>query len=107
MLPDSLRFSDCLSPWSYASTDPLFFLLHGQLDRLWAAWQRYNPANAHAIGGGETQDLDNYDVYPAGAPPEVTEDTVIYMSNFGPDTAIKDLLDTEGDVLCYTYSSFE
>lgn len=88
------------------SPDPLFFLLHGQLDRLWAAWQARSPANARAIGGGETQDLTVYDQYPAGTAPWVHANTVIYMSNLGPDAPISDLFDTKGGFLCYEYDSF-
>jgi len=92
---------------SHSPNDPLFLLLHGQLDRLWAAWQAYNAANARAIGGGETQDLPGYDQNPTGAPPLVTKDTIIYMSHLGPDTPIYDLFNTKAGFLCYTYDTFE
>lgn len=86
--------------------DPFFFLLHGQLDRLWAAWQAYHPANAHAMGGGQTADLTDFDNYPTGAAPPVTTKTVIYMSNLGPNVPISDLMDTKGGFLCYVYDTF-
>src|SRR5262245_45212723 len=45
-------------PWKAIRTDPLFFLLHCNVDRLWAKWQRqrgrFNPALAASYenGGG-------------------------------------------------------
>ncbi|KAF8342253.1 Di-copper centre-containing protein [Cantharellus anzutake] len=88
------------------STDVIFFLLHCQLDRLWAAWQAHSPHNRHAIGGGLTQDITNYDIYPTGRGTPVTLDTVVPLSNLGPDTKIKELMDTEGGVLCYKYEYY-
>lgn len=93
---------------TYVTTiDPLFFLLHCQLDRLWAAWQNASPVNFRAIGGGETQNLTVYAQYRTGTTPWVTEDTIIHLSNLGPDTPIKDLFDTRGAALCYEYDTFE
>ncbi|KAI0060028.1 Di-copper centre-containing protein [Artomyces pyxidatus] len=36
---------------SYASNDPLFWLHHAQLDRLWSKWQSAHPENLHAFAG--------------------------------------------------------
>lgn len=92
-----------LSNLSHSPNDPVFFLLHGQLDRLWAAWQAHNPRNAHAIGGGETQDFSDFDNFPTGNGTKVTKNTIIYMSNLGPDAKVKDVLNTKGGFLCYEY----
>ncbi|KAF8342255.1 uncharacterized protein EI90DRAFT_3032640 [Cantharellus anzutake] len=88
---------------SYSPNDVIFFLLHCQLDRLWAAWQGYSPQNRYAIGGGLTQDLLHYDTYPVGTGTPVTLDTVILLSNLAPNTKVKELMDTKGGVLCYEY----
>ncbi|KAF9507192.1 hypothetical protein BS47DRAFT_1377967 [Hydnum rufescens UP504] len=93
-----------VSDISHSPNDPVFFLLHGQLDRLWASWQAHDPRNARAIGGGESQDLTNFDQYPTGNGVDVTENTVVYMSNLGPDARVKDVLDTKGGYLCYEYA---
>ena len=84
-------------------SDPIFFLLHGQLDRLWAAWQAHSHHNKYAIGGGLTQDIVNFDTYPVGKGVPVTLETVIDISNLGPNRKIKDLIDIKGGVLCYEY----
>ena len=85
--------------------DPIFFLLHTQIDRVWAAWQADNPCNRYATGGGVDQDLYNFDEYPLGNGTPVTPETVIYMSNLGPDAQIKDVLDIQGGLLCYEYAT--
>lgn len=85
--------------------DWIFWLLHGNLDRLWAAWQAHHPANFYAIGGGETQALDNFDNYPAGTAPWVTKDTILYMSHLGPDAKVQEVFDTQGPLLCYRYAT--
>jgi len=91
---------------SHSPNDPIFFLLHSQLDRLWAAWQAYSPHNKYAIGGGLTQDLLNFDAYPVGNGVPVTLKTVIDLSNLGPNRTINDLIDTKGGVLCYEYEYY-
>ncbi|KAF8342262.1 Di-copper centre-containing protein [Cantharellus anzutake] len=91
---------------SHSPNDPIFFLLHGQLDRLWAAWQAHSPHNKHAIGGGLTQDLFKFDAYPVGRGTSVTLETIIPLSNLGPNTKIKELMDTTDGVLCYKYEYY-
>ncbi|KDQ13283.1 hypothetical protein BOTBODRAFT_66799 [Botryobasidium botryosum FD-172 SS1] len=90
---------------AHSPNDPLFFLLHGQLDRLWAKWQEHDPANFHSIGGGEVQDLSDFDAFPAGNGTRVTKDTIIYLSNLGPDVKIETLFDIRGGNLCYEYAT--
>jgi tyrosinase len=84
--------------WS-SINDPLFFLHHAQLDRVWWMWQSLNPsANLWAIGGR---------VYPNGTG-EVTLDYPVQMSPFtAPDTTVRAVMDTlnrDGSgPLCYVY----
>jgi tyrosinase len=86
-------------------SDPVFFLLHGQLDRAWAKWQAHDRLNSDAIAGGVDQDLENFDTHPLGTGMPVTKDTVIYMAGIGPDAKIKDVLSTTGGYLCYEYAT--
>jgi hypothetical protein len=44
-----------MSDLSYAAQDPFFFLLHGNVDKLWAEWQR-NPATVSPSGFGSGYD---------------------------------------------------
>ena len=82
----------------------MFWLLHGQLDRAWAAWQAHDRRNRNAIDGGVDQDLNNFDTHPLGTGTLVTEDTVLYMAGVGPDAKINNVLSTTGGYLCYQYA---
>lgn len=86
-------------------SDPLFFLHHGQLDRIWAAWQAHDPRNRNAIAGGVVQDSDDFDAHPLGIGTPVTADTVIYMAGVGPDAKVHDVFSTTGGYLCYKYAT--
>jgi len=86
-------------------SDPVFFLLHSQLDRAWATWQAYDRLNSDAIAGGVDQDLENIDIHPIGTGMPVTKDTIIYMAGIGPDARVKDVLSTTGGYLCYEYAT--
>jgi tyrosinase len=95
------------SPWLYHlnTSDPLFFLLHSQLDRVWAAWQAHNRRNRNAIAGGVDQDLNDFDAHPLGTGTPVTGDTVLYMAGIGPDATVNDVFSTTGGYLCYEYAT--
>ncbi|KAF5343668.1 hypothetical protein D9758_014689 [Tetrapyrgos nigripes] len=84
-------------------SDPIFWLLHAQLDRLWWQWQTYHPDNFEAISGGETQDLVHVDDFPTGTGTPVTANTTLFMSNLFEDKKIGDVFDIMGGYLCYDY----
>ena len=72
--------------------DPVFFLHHTQLDRLWRLWQE--------------RDLDKhlwqYDGYASHkSEEEASLDDVIPMGGLGPDVFVKDIMDTRAGMLCY------
>jgi len=90
---------------SHSPNDPLFFLLHTQLDRVWAAWQAHDRRNRNAIAGGVDQDLNNFDAHPLGTGTPVTEDTILYMAGIGPDAKVDDVFSTTGGYLCYGYAT--
>lgn len=85
--------------------DPLFFLLHSQLDRVWAAWQAHDPRNRNAIAGGVDQDLNDFDAHPLGTGTPVTKDTILHMAGLGPDAKVEDVFSTAGGYLCYEYAT--
>jgi tyrosinase len=91
---------------AHSSNDPMFYLHHGQLDRLWALWQKADPANARAFGGGSVPAILSADLhkkFPAGSPPNVNLDTVMPNDNYGDRSKVKDVIDTQGGYLCYVY----
>jgi tyrosinase len=94
--------------------DPIFYLHHGNLDRIWAKWQKQNTANKFAVGGSIKPRFDVLN------PPNVPD---IQMTSWFPInlgllagipgfTTVGRLLDTKGTVppghlvtgnLCYEY----
>ncbi|RKP09212.1 hypothetical protein THASP1DRAFT_11037, partial [Thamnocephalis sphaerospora] len=64
--------------------DPIFFLHHGFVDKLWADWQKTSPARANSYGGR------NY----GGALAQKTD-------VLGYGYRVQDVMDTRN--LCYTY----
>ncbi|PYI34945.1 Di-copper centre-containing protein [Aspergillus indologenus CBS 114.80] len=77
-----------------APYDPVFYLHHTQLDRLWWLWQERNPRQRHfeytgPAAMGSEQPASVYDQLP--------------MSGFVEPLRVTDIMNTEGDFLCYRY----
>lgn len=90
----------------YSPNDPLFFLHHANLDRIWAAWQAKSSVNAKAYGGGSIQDLPNYDNYTVGAPPNLDKTATIPTCGLAAaDPTVADVMSTTGGYLCFKYST--
>ncbi|KAK1828716.1 hypothetical protein QBC39DRAFT_415884 [Podospora conica] len=69
--------------------DPVFFLLHGGVDRLWWLWQQQNPSAEY-----DGVDQNNR---------SVTVDDVLPMMGLAEDGVVADYLDVNSPGLCYTY----
>jgi tyrosinase len=95
-------FSD-VTNLATSPSDPIFYLLHGNLDRLWWQWQTNDPRNMYAIAGGETQDLVNVDLFPTGTGTPVTGNTTLFMCGLAPDRKISEVFDIMSPLLCYRY----
>lgn len=74
--------------------DPLFFLHHTQLDRLWWLWQQRQPGQGLEAYGGHKQrhSMEMADLEDA-----------LHMKGLAVDVQVADVMDVEGDLLCYTY----
>ncbi|TFK95923.1 Di-copper centre-containing protein [Pterulicium gracile] len=92
---------------SYSPNDPLFFLHHGMLDRVWALWQNQHPSNKKAFSGGSTWALQSPEAWktygPAGMPPNIGPTARIPNIGFGDSVTVADILDIKGGYLCYEY----
>lgn len=74
--------------------DPLFYLHHTQLDRVWYLWQNADLENR----------LNQYrGVAEANSSREAGLDDLMLMGGFVEDVRARDVLDTMGGVLCYRY----
>ncbi|KAK7969926.1 hypothetical protein PG988_008999 [Apiospora saccharicola] len=85
--------------------DPLFYLHHGVLDKLWDEWQRKDwEARKTDIGGPDTQFAYPYNYF--GASPAYKNVTLGFEMNLGSIGGMKKIsqaMDTMGGEFCYTY----
>ncbi|OIW28973.1 Di-copper centre-containing protein [Coniochaeta ligniaria NRRL 30616] len=90
--------------------DPLFYLHHGNVDRLWAKWQAKDmKKRTKDIAGPIWQFAPPFhflDDRPDTSEP-VTLDSPMHFSGLLPgEVTIRDAMDTMGGHLCYTYDKF-
>jgi len=75
------------------ATEPVFYLHHAQLDRIWYLWQQRDKKNrVHNYGGKAL----------GGA--NVTLTDVLRLAGLDKDITVQDIMDTEGGELCYRYA---
>lgn len=72
--------------------DPLFFLHHTQVDRLWYLWQQQNPSTRTLDYGGYRFDGT-----------DATLDDFLPMLGLGPDMKVRAFMDVNAPNLCYKY----
>ncbi|KAF8802282.1 tyrosinase [Phlegmacium glaucopus] len=74
--------------------DPIFYLHHANLDRIWWNWQQMLPSRLYEISGRSTPD-----------PPyqNVTLEFELEMGNLAPNVTIRNVMDIHSDSNCYTY----
>jgi tyrosinase len=80
--------------------DPMFYLHHAMIDRVWWLWQELSPRQrtqgSTAIAGTRT--------FLNGPPsPDATIEDILNMGYVGESRAIKDVLSTTGGPFCYIY----
>lgn len=79
-------------------TDPIFFLHHAQIDRLWWNWQQAAPTTRNAMYGGNR--------YPSGSSAKAAKASltdVMPMAGLAGDLAVREVMTTESGLLCYRY----
>ncbi|KAN0118256.1 Di-copper centre-containing protein [Russula decolorans] len=97
---------NCTAGPTWSPNEPLFWMHHGMIDKLWYDWQHRNPANANSYFGGSVQSLeslDAYNQYPNGAPPYLSLNTTMPADGLFPELVIRDVFNTTDGVLCYIY----
>lgn len=78
--------------------DPIFYLHHAQVDRIWTVWQAKDPATRqYAISGTGT--LVN-----APPSPEFKLSDPIDLGFLGAPRPIRDFLNTKAGPFCYEYA---
>ncbi|KAK1979541.1 hypothetical protein LZ30DRAFT_751360 [Colletotrichum cereale] len=76
-----------------APNDPIFYLHHAQLDRLWFIWQkRDEQIRLTDYSGGANSDES------------ATLNDLLYMEGLDEDVRVSQMMDTKSGSLCYQYS---
>ncbi|CAE6412534.1 unnamed protein product [Rhizoctonia solani] len=78
----------------YSPNEPLFFLHHAQIDRLWTIWQGRNETRLHDYAGNTVQN--------ATVDTASLNDQLLTLG-FAPTRDVDDFMDTMSNGLCYTY----
>jgi len=97
----------CNAGPKWTPNDPLFFLHHARVDKIWHDWQLANPSNTALYGGGSIQATDTFADFianPNGLPPAVTLDSELFGDGLWTGVAISDVMSTTAGNLCYTYA---
>ncbi|KDQ27566.1 hypothetical protein PLEOSDRAFT_1104248 [Pleurotus ostreatus PC15] len=94
---------DCKGGPTFSANDPLFWLHHGMIDKVWHDWQHYSKANTRAFEGGSVQRLDNITKWPTGSAPWMNLQSVMPGHGLFQEATVLDVIDTEDGILCYTY----
>ncbi|KAK7931176.1 hypothetical protein PG985_001888 [Apiospora marii] len=75
--------------------DPIFFLHHAQIDRLWTQWQQEKPeTRTMEFGGPKTKDKE---------PGKASLDDVMPYLGLVPDIKVSEVMSTHTSKLCYAY----
>lgn len=83
-----------------APNDPVFYLHHTNVDRLWWVWQQRDPAERLYQAHGPTTDFRYHDGHEES---EVSLEDVMPMGGLAEDTKMKLVMDTRAGFLCYEY----
>jgi len=98
--------SNCREGPTWSVNEPLFWMHHAMIDKLWYDWQHRNPANAMSYFGGSVEVLQNlsaYNQYPNGGPPYLGLNSTMPADGLFPEVDIGDVMNTTSGILCYVY----
>ncbi|PWY94454.1 monooxygenase-like protein [Aspergillus sclerotioniger CBS 115572] len=99
--PKVLPEEDCQGmAISFTPNDPLFWLHHAQLDRLWSEWQRHHPSNFAAFSGVP---LTPYNMTDPRYDLDAHADYQMPFDVLSVAMTPRMVFDTEGWPLCYQY----
>ncbi|KAK2051052.1 Di-copper centre-containing protein [Colletotrichum caudatum] len=76
--------------------EPLFFLHHAQIDRIWWMWQQEDKSRLKDYSGKASH-------FGEEGRREVSFDDVLFMGGIAEDVKVGDVMDTQSEKLCFTY----
>lgn len=74
--------------------DPVFFLHHANLDRLWWEWQQEDTKRVLSYGGKAPKTSSSANV-------QLTD--MLNVGGLAWEVSVKDVMETNTDMLCYQY----
>jgi tyrosinase len=80
--------------------DPVFYLHHTQLDRLWWEWQQIDPTSRLYQFLGPTR---NFQLFRNQTALDSSLDDKLYYGELDSAIQVKDVMSTETELLCYVY----
>ncbi|KAI8273837.1 hypothetical protein K4K60_010390 [Colletotrichum sp. SAR11_57] len=84
--------------------DPIFYLVHGAVDKLWNDWQRTDwPARKTVIGGPDAMFAYPFDFFGDVPYENITLQYPLSFPNFGKEMVVSDMMDIRGGPFCYEY----
>ncbi|ETW81995.1 hypothetical protein HETIRDRAFT_384428 [Heterobasidion irregulare TC 32-1] len=100
--------ANCTAGPTWSPNEPLFWMHHAMVDKVWYDWQHKNRSNFWAFEGGSVQAFDNrtyYDEYPNGAGPALSLNSTMPADGLFDQVTVYDVFDTTSGMLCYVYDS--
>ncbi|KAK7473086.1 hypothetical protein VKT23_001186 [Stygiomarasmius scandens] len=97
---------DCVGGPTFSANEPIFWLHHAMVDKVFHDWQKANSANAGIFFGGSVEMIENitiYNEYPNGGPAFLNLDSTMPANGLFEEATIGDVIDTTSGILCYTY----
>ncbi|KAL1753706.1 hypothetical protein FB107DRAFT_217193 [Schizophyllum commune] len=99
--------TECVPGATFTTNDPLFWLHHSMVDKMWFDWQHAHvEENFYLIEGGLTPHIENatiYAQYTTGGPPALDFDTSLPNNGMWEDLTVWDVMNTTAGILCYVY----
>jgi len=96
----------CIPGPKWPPNDPLFFMHHAMIDKLWDEWQSLNPASFWSYGGGSVslnQGFQADPTFPTGGPPFLDLGSPIPTDGILNEYTVFELMHTKNERLCYVY----
>ncbi|EIN05385.1 Di-copper centre-containing protein [Punctularia strigosozonata HHB-11173 SS5] len=97
---------NCVTGPKWTANEPMFWMHHGMVDKIWSEWQHHKASNFWLYAGGSVEEIDtpaHYDKYPTGGPPFLSLDSMLPADGLFPEVPIRTVMDTTGGYLCYVY----
>ncbi|KAJ6626038.1 Di-copper centre-containing protein [Mycena sp. CBHHK59/15] len=98
--------ANCTGGPTFSANDPLFWMHHAMVDKMWFDWQNRHLSNTKAFFGGSVQALENvtyHNIYPNGAAPFYNINSIMPSDGLFPQAKISDVISTTEGMLCYVY----